>query len=78
MPEGAEGPSNPPTPRVAPCMAVCLTLSQPGDFFLVPRTSEQQQHSHGHPQGIKPDSGWYVVRWQCFSFKTTSLDLTAL
>lgn len=45
MPKGTGGPSeepsNPPTPRVAPCMAVHLTLTQPGDFFLVPKTSEQ-------------------------------------
>lgn len=40
-PPHPEEPSNPPIPRVAPCMAVHLTLTQPGDFFLVPKTSEQ-------------------------------------
>ena len=45
MPKGAGGPSeepsHPPTPRVALCTAVHPTLTQPGDFFLVPKTSEQ-------------------------------------
>lgn len=36
---GACGPNNAPTLRVALSMAVHLT--QPGDFFLVPKASEQ-------------------------------------